>query len=126
MKSKTTIIMVLMAAIFTLLIGCSTQEANSEKVFKIGAIPDQNASVLNKRFEDLANHIENETGYTVEYVPTVDYAALVTAFKRNEVQLGWFGGLTGVQARNAVENAQAIAQRPRDEKFHSVLLNKKI
>jgi phosphonate transport system substrate-binding protein len=58
----------------------------------------------------------------VEYVPSTDYAALVTAFKRGEVHLAWFGGLTGVQARNEVPEAEAIAQRPADEEFHSVFI----
>lgn len=94
-------------------------------VFKIGAIPDQNASKLNKRFDELAAYVSAETGFEVEYVPTVDYAALVTAFERGDVDLGWFGGLTGVQVRNAVPGAEAIAQRPRDEEFHSVFVAQK-
>jgi len=87
--------------------------------FVIGAIPDQNISDLNRRFQLFSNYLENETGLTVEYTQSNDYAALVTAFTRGEVHLGWFGGLTGVQARRAVSGSQAIAQRPRDAKFHS-------
>jgi phosphonate transport system substrate-binding protein len=93
--------------------------------FKIGAIPDQNASKLNKRFDELAAHIASETGLEVEYVPSADYAALVTGFERGDIQLGWFGGLTGVQARNVAPGAEAIAQRPRDEEFHSVFVAQK-
>jgi phosphonate transport system substrate-binding protein len=55
----------------------------------------------------------------VRYAPATDYAAIVTAFKRDDVHLAWFGGLTGVQAQDAVEGSMAIAQRPRDEEFHS-------
>lgn len=104
----------------------ASPEAPSEKpIFKIGGIPDQNVSELNRRFDELANYISEQTGLEVEYVPSVDYAALVTAFQRGEVQLGWFGGLTGVQVRNAVPEAEAIAQRPRDEQFHSVFIAQK-
>jgi len=49
----------------------------------------------------------------------IDYAALVTAFAHGDIQLAWFGGLTGVQAQAAIEGAEAIAQRPRDADFHS-------
>ena len=63
--------------------------------------------------------MSQELGVSVEYVPTVDYSAAVTALKHGSVQLAWFGGLTGVQAREAVEGSQAIAQRPRDAEFHS-------
>lgn len=122
---KNAILIFILVLLLTLFIGCSSQEAAEVPTFKIGAIPDQNASKLNKRFDELAQHIEKETGLKVEYIPTVDYSALVTAFKRGEIDLAWFGGLTGVQARAAVENSQAIAQRPRDEKFHSVFIKQK-
>lgn len=106
--------------------GSEAPEASNENpVFKIGAIPDQNASKLNRRFEELAEYIGEKTDLEVEYVPTVDYAALVTAFERGEIHLGWFGGLTGVQARNVVPGSEAIAQRPRDEEFHSVFIAQK-
>ena len=61
----------------------------------------------------------------VEYVPVVDYAAVVTAFERGEIDMVWFGGLTGVQARSLVPEAEAIAQRPSDEKFQSVFIKQK-
>jgi phosphonate transport system substrate-binding protein len=34
----------------------------------------------------------------------------------------WFGGLTGVQARLQVDDAQAIVQRDVDEQFHSIFI----
>ncbi len=112
------------------LMACSQEKANNtsveeKPVFKIGAIPDQNASKLNRRFEELAQYIGEQTNLEVEYVPTVDYSALVTGFQRGDIHLGWFGGLTGVQARNVTSGSEAIAQRPRDEKFHSVFIAQK-
>lgn len=101
------------------------EETKSEEVFKIGAIPDQNAADLNRSMDDIAQYLTETTGLEVEYVPSVDYAALVTAFERGEIHLAWFGGLTGVQARNLVEGSEAIAQRPRDEEFHSVFIAQK-
>lgn len=111
--------------------GCGATEqpekATSEQtqelpVFKIGAIPDQNSTELEKGMKDVANFLSAETGLTVEYVPVADYAALVTAFERGEIQLAWFGGLTGVQARSVSPESEAIVQRPRDEKFKSVFI----
>ena len=98
------------------------QQKKLTEVLKIGAIPDQNASDLNRSLSQLAKYITEETGIQAEYVPSVDYAALVTAFERGEIDLAWFGGLTGVQARNMVPEAEAIAQRPLDEEFHSVFI----
>jgi phosphonate transport system substrate-binding protein len=98
---------------------------SDKPVFKIGAIPDQNATELNKSMEAMARYLSEKTGLNVQFVPSVDYAALVTAFERGEIQLAWFGGLTGVQARAVVPGAEAIAQRPRDAKFQSVFICQK-
>ncbi|MFT9599340.1 putative selenate ABC transporter substrate-binding protein [Mesobacillus sp.] len=98
------------------------QKDTRTETIKIGAIPDQNAADLNRGMEDFAMDLEEKTGLNVEYVPSVDYSALVTAFERGEIHLAWFGGLTGVQARNLVPEAEAFAQRPIDEKFKSVFI----
>lgn len=88
----------------------------------IGGIPDQDVSVLEERFGGLADILSEELGIPVRYQPSTDYAALVTAFRNGDVGLGWFGGLTGVQARLATDGAHAVAQRPRDESFTSVFI----
>lgn len=113
MKKLLIIITVLVIA----LMGCQ-----EEQTLILGGIPDQNTSTLTERFDELAKHIEAETGIKTEYVPSTDYAALVTGFGREEVHLGWFGGLTGVQARALVEGSEAIAHRPRDAEFESVFI----
>lgn len=94
----------------------------SNQTFKIGAIPDQSSVDLNDNMKKMAEYLSEKTGMKVEYVPSQDYAALVTAFERGEMHLAWFGGLTGVQAMNAVDGAEAIAQRPMDTEFHSVFI----
>ncbi len=137
---KKIILLTIVAVFIASMIGCAaknneaTNEPTNEAVatetektvetpkFIIGGIPDQNTSTLDERFTNLALHIAATTGLEVEYLPSTDYSALVTGFERNEVHLGWFGGLTGVQARTRVENSEAIAQRPRDEKFESVFI----
>jgi phosphonate transport system substrate-binding protein len=96
--------------------------AASGKTFYIGGIPDQDVSVLEERFNKLAEYLSDKTGLHVEYLPSVDYAAVVTGFKNGDIQMGWFGGLTGVQARLAVDGAQAVVQRETDETFHSVFV----
>ena len=62
----------------------------------------------------------------VAYKPVTDYTAAVTAFKVGDLDMVWFGGLTGVQARLQVPGAEAIAQRDIDSQFHSLFIaNKK-
>jgi phosphonate transport system substrate-binding protein len=56
------------------------------------------------------------------YVPVVNYAAAVTAFRTGGLDLVWFGSLTGVQARLQKPGAQVIAQRDIDASFQSVFI----
>lgn len=104
-----------------LLVSCG-DNSSSDRVLYIGGIPDQEAAKLNRRFGTVADYVSKELGIKAKYVPTVDYAAVVTGFKNEDIHLAWFGGLTGVQARVAAPGAQAIAQRPRDTEFHSVFV----
>ena len=90
----------------------------------IGGIPDQEAATLNRRFGIVAEYLGTELGVKVEYAPSINYAALVSAFRGGDIHLAWFGGLTGVQARSATEDARAIAQRLRDTSFHSVFVTR--
>ena len=62
-------------------------------------------------------YLGSKLGVSVEYVPVKSYAASVSAFKNGEVQLAWFGGLSGVQARRGVPGSQAIAQGQEDVEF---------
>ena len=94
-------------------------DSGNEKVFRIAGIPDQNASTLAQKYHILTDYLSQELGLTVKYVPTVSYAATVTSFNRGDIQMAWFGGLTGVQARLASPGSLALAQRPRDTEFHS-------
>jgi len=92
------------------------------KPFVISAIPDQDPERLNRLYSKLSDYLKAELGVEVVYKPVTDYAAVVNAFKTGDVDMAWFGGLTGVQARLQVEGAQAIIQRDIDEKFRSVFI----
>ena len=72
-----------------------------------------------RRYESFAKYLSDELDVPVEFVPSVDYAAVVTAFSQNELQLAFFEGLTGVQARLQNPRALAIAHRENDARFHS-------
>ncbi len=92
------------------------------KVFRFSAIPDQNTTEIREKLAPLVAHLSQELGVEVEYVAARDYQASVEMFKNGDVQLAWFGGLTGVQARRAVEGARAIAQGDTDPKFYSYFI----
>lgn len=86
-------------------------------VFTFTAIPDENEARLKERFDKVAVYLGQKLGVETKFVPVKSYPAAVTAFRNNEVQLAWFGGLTGVQARRAVPGSQAIAQGAEDVAF---------
>ena len=114
------VVIVLAVVVLAGLAACSSEE--EQEPLLIAGIPDQDVSLLEARFNKLAEYLSEETGLDVRYVPQVDYAAVVTAFKQGDIHMAWYGGLTGVQARLAVPDAVAIAQRPRDAEFHSVFV----
>ena len=89
--------------------------------FTFTAIPDEDESQLRTRFEKVAVYLEEKLGVEVKYVPVKSYSAAVTAFRNNQVQLAWFGGLSGVQARRLVPGSQAIAQGYEDQFFQELL-----
>ena len=99
-----------------LAVSCAQEEAPT---LRVGGIPDQDAQRLARRYEIFADYLSKELDVPVEYVPSVSYSAVVTAFSQNDVQLAFFGALTGVQARLQNPGAQAIVQRAHDAEFHS-------
>jgi phosphonate transport system substrate-binding protein len=91
-------------------------------VLRISAIPDQKPEKLNRLYPLVAEDLSAQLGVRVTYVPVVDYTAAVSAFRTGDLDLVWFGGLSGVQARLQTPGAQVIAQRDIDPRFHSVFI----
>lgn len=91
--------------------------AAAQDTLYFSAIPDDDETRLIERFSAVADYLEDTLGIPVEYVPVKSYSASVTAFRNDQIQLAWFGGLSGVQARLAVPNARAIAQGDEDQTF---------
>ena len=94
----------------------------SQEKLSIGAIPDQNPERLNRLYSLLSSELSEKLEVPVVYKPVVNYPAAVTAFRTGDIDLVWFGGLTGVQARLQKNGAKLIAQRDIDSKFHSVFI----
>ncbi|MGK5111336.1 putative selenate ABC transporter substrate-binding protein [Geodermatophilus sp. CPCC 205506] len=88
----------------------------------IGAIPDQDPEVLQRLYGTVADSMAAALGLDVEYRPVTDYGAAVSLFRTGDLDLVWFGGLTGVQARLQTPGAEPIAQRDIDERFTSVFV----
>jgi phosphonate transport system substrate-binding protein len=119
--SKRLIAAVAAACIFFGLPACGP--TTSEKpVLVFSAIPDQDEARLMQRFGKVADYLSEQLDIEVRYVPVKSYAAAVTAFRNNEVQLAWFGGLSGVQATQLVPGSHAIAQGVEDPQYVSYFI----
>jgi phosphonate transport system substrate-binding protein len=103
-------------------LGTSSVLAQSKPTFVFTAIPAQDETRLVERFTRVADLLQKKLGVTVKYLPVKSYPAAVTAFVNGQVQLAWFGGFTGVQARSRVEGSEAIAQGAEDVKFKSFFI----
>ena len=90
--------------------------------FVFTAIPDEDETRLKARFDQVATYLSKTLEVDVRYVPVKSYAAAVAAFRSNQVQLAWFGGLSGVQARRLVPNSRAIAQGEEDQTFKTYFI----
>lgn len=96
--------------------------ADETKTLVFSAIPDQDETALKARFAQVADYLSETLQVPVKYVPVKSYAAAVTSFRNDQVQLAWFGGLSGVKARLLTPGAQAIAQGEEDPNFHSYII----
>lgn len=97
-------------------------DTESAEGISIGAIPDQDPEILQRLYSTLADYLSEELGVPVDYVPVTDYTAAVSLFNIGDLDMVWFGALTGVQARLQLEGSEAILQRDIDEAFHSIFI----
>jgi phosphonate transport system substrate-binding protein len=113
-----------MLAMLAMAAGCSrgAKQETTSAVLYFSAIPDRNSTELAQRFAPFAAHLSRELGVPVEYVAARDYQSSVEMFRNGEILFGWFGGLTGVQARAAVPGARAIAQGEVDPQYYSYFI----
>lgn len=121
-----------LAALLTVLalaVGCGTspgavgeQDTGGQPVLRISAIPDQDPELLQRLYGTVSDYLSDALDVTVEYVPVTDYPAAVAAYRRGDLQLVFFGGLTGVQARVQVPGSIPVAQRDIDAEFRSVFI----
>jgi len=117
------------AVVATALSQCSKEETTStttdesaEPVLVISAIPDTKTTNQAEKFQPLVDHLAKELGVKVEFQTSTDYTDSVEKFKTGDFTLVWYGGLTGVRARAAVEGATAIAQGTEDPYYKSYFI----
>ena len=102
--------------------GASPASSGPGGALRIGAIPDQDPQVLQRLYGTVADSMSAALDLDVTYQPVTDYGAAVSLFRTGDMDLVWFGGLTGVQARLQTPGAEPIAQRDIDADFHSIFV----
>jgi phosphonate transport system substrate-binding protein len=112
-------------AIATAASACAPATQTAKRPFVISAIPDQDPEKLNRLYGLVSEYLGAELDTPVTYKPVTDYTAVVNAFKAGDIDMVWFGGLTGVQARLQVAGSRALLQRDIDAEFHSVFIANK-
>ncbi len=117
---KITLFFILCFMQFSVQAETSAKDVSKEFVFT--AIPDQDETKLQQRFGKVAAYLSEKLNVKVKYVPVKSYAAAISAFRNNQVQLAWFGGLSGVKARALVDGSEALAQGVEDKSFETYFI----
>ena len=100
----------------------STRENEAQQTLRFSAIPDQDTTAQAERYAPAAKWLSDQLGIKVEFIPSSDYAASVDKFTTGDIQLAWFGGVSGVQARNEVPRSRAIVSGAKDLQFKSYFI----
>lgn len=105
----------------SLIAACGSSE-NSARPLRVSAIPDQDPDVLTEREEAFAQYLATKLERDVEYVAVPDYSASVAQLGTGDLDLVFYGGLTGVQARKQSPDVTIIGQRDIDATFTSTFI----
>jgi len=99
------------------------QAENRENfTLRFSAIPDEDTTSQAARYQPVADYLAKKLGVKVEFVASANYGASVEKFRNGDVHLAWFGGVSGVQARDAVSGSVAIASGEADLAFKSYFI----
>ena len=94
--------------------------ADTPKVLRVSAIPDEAPTELQRKFKPLGEYLSKATGMKVVFTPVSDYAAVVESLATNKLEMAWLGGFTYVQAKIRTNGtAIPIVQRAEDAVFTS-------
>ena len=97
-------------------------KARSNFVRMSDEFPDSDTTAQAAKYQPVADYLAKALGVEVEFVPADSYGSSVEKFENGDIQLAWFGGVSGVTAREAVSGAQALASGEKDLKFKSYFI----
>jgi len=119
---KTPLATAVATAILSLLLAACGGEAGPNKL-RVSGIPDSKGTEIDALARAVESYLGEELGMEVEYVNATNYDAAVAMIGSNKVDLGWFGGVTGVDAVDACAGeARMIATREKDLQFKTYFI----
>ena len=110
------------AVLMTVWTACGGADPAPRKL-RISGIPDSAGTEIDALAEAVQTYLGEQLGVEVEYVNATNYDAAVAMIGSNKVDLGWFGGVTGVDAVDACAGeARMIATRAKDLQFKTYFI----
>ena len=102
---------------------CGGAPNAATRVLRLSGIPDSKGTEVEVLARTVEAFLSAELGMEVEYINATDYDAAVAMIGSNKVDLGWFGGVTGVDAVDACDGkARMIATREKDLEFKTYFI----
>ncbi len=119
---KTPLVPALATAILSLVLASCGGDPGPNKL-RVSGIPDSKGTEIDALARAVESYLGKELGMEVEYVNATNYDAAVAMIGSNKVDLGWFGGVTGVDAVDACAGeARMIATRAKDLQFKTYFI----
>ncbi len=100
---------VLAAALLASVLPAFGKDKSDPKVLRVALLPDENASTVIKQNEPLKNYLEEKTGKKVELIVTTDYSSMIEAMRRGRIEMGYFGPLSYVMAKERSPEIEVFA-----------------
>src|SRR5262245_58621267 len=90
------------------------------KELRISAIPDSDAKKIEEKCNLVCDLLSKKLGIPVKFMPQQNYAACVTGLATDQLELVWFGGVTGCQADKKMgDKCTFVCWRDIEKKFKS-------
>lgn len=90
---------------------------------KVALLPDENAATVIKNNEPLKQYLETKLGKEIDLVVTTDYSSMIEAMRHGRLDLGYFGPLSYVLAKQKSDiEAFAALVKKGSKTYQAVLI----
>jgi len=113
-----------LVAAFTLVQTAQADEKSNPEILRVALLPDENASTIIKANDGLKKYLESKLGKKVELVVTTDYSSMIEAMRRGRLELGYFGPLSYVLAKDKSPELVPFAAQMKNGSatYHSIFI----